>query len=325
MEITRELVDRQRRPRFGSANPERMSLELWQWIIEQDLFPSQLRERFQLPYDRDEGPIWCFQRDGQTRTELEDGRVLHVGGEYEDWYDIDFCIYNDVIVFDPSGGAQVFGYPGDVFPPTDFHTATLVGNGLILVGGLGYPEDRRPGTTPVYHLDPATYRIERVPTEGDAPGWLFHHEAEFDPGRHAVLVRGGQVIEGRGGEEWTIQNVEEYALRLDDWRWQRLTDRGGWRQFAIRRRDGEWFDALNPLGDEVFHIEEVPHEPLEGTDSWARRIVVSGVPVSFSEDIAEVRILIEGRLSDQVVLRLVEDLLSNVEAASGHPCSLVEL
>ena len=33
MQITREVFDEQRRPRFGTANPERMRLEFWDWMI----------------------------------------------------------------------------------------------------------------------------------------------------------------------------------------------------------------------------------------------------------------------------------------------------
>ena len=32
-EISRELFDQQRRPRFGNANPERMTLAFWEWMI----------------------------------------------------------------------------------------------------------------------------------------------------------------------------------------------------------------------------------------------------------------------------------------------------
>jgi len=39
-------------------------------------------------------PIWCFKRVGNTRTRLPDGRIICVGGEHEDFYDPDFCIYN---------------------------------------------------------------------------------------------------------------------------------------------------------------------------------------------------------------------------------------
>ena len=44
------------------------------------------------------GPVWCFNRFGGTVTKLPDGCFVHIGGEHEDFYDPDFCIYNDVIV-----------------------------------------------------------------------------------------------------------------------------------------------------------------------------------------------------------------------------------
>src|SRR5262245_20211093 len=71
-------------------------------------------------------PVWCFQRFGQSITQLPDGRIIEIGGEHEDHYDPDFCIYNDVVVHRGDGAFDIFGYPEDVFPPTDFHTATLV-------------------------------------------------------------------------------------------------------------------------------------------------------------------------------------------------------
>jgi hypothetical protein len=34
------------------------------------------------------------QRFGQSLTLLPDCRAVQIGGEHEDWYDADFCIYN---------------------------------------------------------------------------------------------------------------------------------------------------------------------------------------------------------------------------------------
>ena len=45
-----------------------------------------------------EQPFWSWQRFGRTSTALPDGRVIHIAGEHEDFYDPDFCIYNDVMV-----------------------------------------------------------------------------------------------------------------------------------------------------------------------------------------------------------------------------------
>jgi hypothetical protein len=39
-------------------------------------------------------PVWCFYRLGGTVTVLPDRRQVHIGGEHEDYYDPDFCIYN---------------------------------------------------------------------------------------------------------------------------------------------------------------------------------------------------------------------------------------
>ena len=77
---------------------------------------------------------------------------MQVAGEHEDGYDPDFCIYNDVIVHHPDGRLEIIGYPESLFPPTDFHTATLVGDRIIVIGSLGYQGSRVYGTTPVFAL-----------------------------------------------------------------------------------------------------------------------------------------------------------------------------
>ena len=106
MEINLELFNQQRRPRFGTANPERMNLSFWEWMIRggQDVSearndpesggfgPCHARDVFKASPSRDEGPIWTFSRYGATRTVLPDGRSVCVGGEHEDFYDPDFCI-----------------------------------------------------------------------------------------------------------------------------------------------------------------------------------------------------------------------------------------
>ncbi len=94
------------------------------------------------------GPVWCNERFGASLTELPDGRFVQIGGEHEDFYDPDFCIYNDVIVFDGKGNFQIYGYSRETFPPTDFHSATLVGEFIYIVGSLGYVDERKIGTTP---------------------------------------------------------------------------------------------------------------------------------------------------------------------------------
>ena len=76
-------------------------------------------------------------RFGQTLTRLPDGTVVEIGGEHEDSYDRDFCIYNDVFVHGSDGSIAILGYPEATFPPTDFHTATYIGNWIYIIGGHG--------------------------------------------------------------------------------------------------------------------------------------------------------------------------------------------
>ncbi|MEL7089634.1 MAG: hypothetical protein AAGL98_14530, partial [Planctomycetota bacterium] len=138
------------------------------------------------------GPFWSWERFGQTRTVLDDGRIVCVGGEHEDWYDPDFCIYNDVVVLHPDGRHDIYIYSPNVFPPTDFHSATRIGDRIIIIGCLGYVDLRQPGHTPVFELDIETFAITPLTTTGVQPGWLHRHSVEkLEDDR--LLVLGGRV------------------------------------------------------------------------------------------------------------------------------------
>ena len=174
MRISRTIFEEQRRPRYGQDNPERMRFAFWEWMItggdqgssgdKGALEQSGLimrdgklksargayraRDLFNVPLDREDGPLWTFDRMGATCSQMTDGRNIWIGGEHEDSYDPDFCIYNDVVVLGESE-LQIYGYPKEVFPPTDFHSATITSKGIVIVGGLGYADARRTGDTPV--------------------------------------------------------------------------------------------------------------------------------------------------------------------------------
>lgn len=191
------VQDYQRAPQriFGRANPEPTDHAFWHAMIRCGVNAWQGRRHLGV-----EGyGTWCFDRFGRTITRLPDGRLVLVAGEHEDWYDPDFCIYNDVLVVHPGGRRQLFGYPEDVFPPTDFHTATLVDQWIYLVGSLGYPRHRVPGSTPVFRLELDTWRIERIHTTGTAPGWIAHHRARLEAG--ALVVSGGKRYGPDGARE----------------------------------------------------------------------------------------------------------------------------
>lgn len=347
MKITREVFDQQRRPRFGTANPERMQLAFWEWMIRGDdrppsadegilgkmgqmmrngmvkskYGPWRARDLFKVPVNPEDGPIWTFDRDGRTCTELPDGRVVCVGGEHEDSYDPDFCIYNDVVVLGPANQIEIYGYPKEVFPPTDFHTATLVGDRIIIIGCLGYPDDRRPGHTPVYALDVSEYRITEVDTSGDKPGWLYRHQADFDT-QGRVVVRGGQV----DGERCCRRNVEEFALDIRSWAWHRLTNRN-WHQFSICPEDQGPFVA-----ERWPELEELLPRDIEDTvetseeEVWpCIRFVARGVSVLVVVEVNYVEVIIEGELPEALAYQIAEEIRANAETAIQRQCVLERL
>src|SRR5262249_48253111 len=149
--------------------------------------------QFNGPSALETGPGWCFDRFGQSSTTLGDGRTVLIAGEHEDSYDPDFYIYNDVVVRYPDDRIDIFNYPREVFPPTDFHTATLAGNRIVVVGTLGYRQDRKPGTTPVMVLDLDTFAFSPVVTSGTPPGWLSSHQAVLSPDGTSILIQKGNL------------------------------------------------------------------------------------------------------------------------------------
>lgn len=325
----------QRHRRFGRSNPERMRLELWEWIVRENLDPVELRKHYGLDAYPDDGPDWCPGDLGQPRIALPDGRILRVAGEHEDDYDPDFCIYNHVIVQTPDDGIEIYGYPREVFPPTDFHTATLVGGRLILIGNMGYPEDRRPGTTPVFSLDLQTYRIDPVSTHGEAPGWISSHSATLDPQDSAITISGGKVWvdpEPQGmlkrladrlrrvpqSQGVLKRSIDEFRLDLTTGLWQRLTDRSDWREFEIELPprvivpfEKILFSNLDrTLLPSRMQLTQIPLP--EDDQVLSRRFLIEGVAVQTSWELDSVRVLVEGSLSRQTLAQLLENLRQNL-------------
>jgi hypothetical protein len=348
MEISRELFDQQRRPRFGNANPERMQLAFWEWMIRGEEKPPtgekeglagpgfvvregklksshgayHARDFFKAPLNCEDGPIWAFKRYGATRSELPDGRVVCIGGEHEDYYDVDFCIYNDVIVFGPEDQIEIYGYPKDVFPPTDSHTASLLDDRIIIVGSLGYMQERRPGYTPVYSLDLSGYHMSEIRTSGEMPGWISEHESLLDLDG-TITIRGGKIIEQKVGKQQYRRNVEDYALDLRSAVWSRLTNRN-WRQFSIRQEDNQLFVLERGLNPELLIPRAAERTVAPDEESRRVQIVVSGVPISLIVGVSSIEIIVEGEMPSEPCLRLAEEIRANAEAAIKHTCVLEE-
>jgi ankyrin repeat protein len=218
--ISPEDFRKARARRFGSTNPERMREPFWEAMVRRGAGAYTARKHFGAEQDLKSEPVWCADRFGQSLTLLPDGRAIQIAGEHEDFYDPDFCIYNDVFVHGPGEELAIYGYPEDVFPPTDSHTATLIGDAIYVIGSLGYAGTRRLGETPVYRLDVHTLRMDRLAGHGDAPGWIYKHRATA-LGRHAIRVWGGKVATERDGEESHDPNPGAFVLDLERLHWDR--------------------------------------------------------------------------------------------------------
>ncbi len=203
-------------PRFGKANPEPMDIPFWRAMVRSGASTYAARKLFETEeniYGEDVVPVWCNHRFGQSLTELPDGRFLQIGGEHEDSYDPDFCIYNDAFVHEADGGFHIFGYPREVFPPTEFHSATCFGNWVYIIGCIGYPEQRIAGFTPVYRLNIENFSIQRVETSGENPGWIYRHKAVLRGDE--IHISGGQVWTQSADEQRRAPRKQEQAALLE--------------------------------------------------------------------------------------------------------------
>ena len=206
--------------RFGKSNPEVMNVPFWSDMVRAGVSAYQARSQFN-DTDRLRKPVWCFSRFGMSFTELPDGRFVQIGGEHEDSYDPDFCIYNDVVIHDRSGRFEIMGYPEHVFPPTDFHSATFVDGCIYIIGRLGYHGTRAFGSTPVFRLNCLTWKIEPIKTRGNNPGWIFKHKAWSDSVSN-LFISGGTICRELNGNEQNDENEARFRLDLNDMQWTRL-------------------------------------------------------------------------------------------------------
>lgn len=206
--------------RFGNSNPERMRVPFWEAMVhcgEDAYFAAQTFGDDSL--ERADA-VWCHRRFGMSLTPLPDGRWVEIAGEHEDHYDPDFCIYNDVIVHDGKGGIEIYGYPEELFPPTDFHSATLAGDWIYLIGSLGYGHEPTPKETQVFRLSTRDWSMERVVTTGPSPGWIHGHAAQLE-GRQIRISGGKLANEDSQGEKTIVDRHDAWLFELDTHSWHR--------------------------------------------------------------------------------------------------------
>jgi hypothetical protein len=347
--ITPEMFLAWRSPVRGNSNPQSMTNPVWKWLIQSRLSAWQASELFRGPAATSAGPGWCFDRFGQSSTALPDGRTLLIAGEHEDYYDPDFFIYNDVVLVAPDGDIEILGYAPEAFPPTDFHSATLVEGQVVLVGNLGYPDDRRKGTTQVLTLGLQRWQMSAVQTVGVGPGWIHKHDARLERDGRDLVITGGEVDRCDGHS--LVENIDDWRLSLEDWRWERLTMRR-WPRFEVFRKDRrqnhlwsmrqalwsqrsrrddpqKWLHKLQAeLGSPaqldlvpVLYRPPVAHEvvPEDPEEYAVYRIRIDAVVVRFVEDGYSVQVTIEGELPAEVIEQIRNDLTTKLQALEQSP------
>lgn len=203
---------------FGDGNPQNLNLKFWLEMIKSDSSAWKARDLFSKKNVFKDSPVWCFSRNGRTTTILDDGRIIEIGGEHEDSYDPDFCIYNDVVVFHKDGKIEIYLYPELVFPPTDFHTATLVDGGIYIIGNLGYYDSRKSGVIPVFRLNINSLKIEKIVTTGNKPGWINRHKAKLIDG-NKIEISGGKKFISKQRNDVYVDNNDSYQLCLTTNKW----------------------------------------------------------------------------------------------------------
>jgi hypothetical protein len=338
-----------RSPRQTGLNPTRLNNPLWQWLVRTRWSAYSANNIYKGPSSFDAGPMWTFERFGMSETRLPDGRVIHIGGEHEDSYDPDFFIYNDAIIVCPDGEIAIYGYPVDEFQPTDFHTATRVNESIVVIGGLGYPERRVAGTTPVYRLSINTMSIERVETRGESPGWIYKHTATLGADGQTIIVSGGELW--TGNDRPSVENIDSWTLNTQTGEWARLTERK-WQRWTIRRldqkpcrlwhlRQARWsrdhadlgmdngwifaeapdFDALEML----YRLDEETPPPTAGKEFNVVTVVIDSLLVRFTEHRFWIEAIVEGQLIQARLDALQRKTLAMIERVEAAPCKLEKL
>jgi hypothetical protein len=344
-------------PIRGNANPENQTNDVWSCLIRTRVCPFTAHAA--AGFKEKQSPGWCFDRFGQSETRLPDGSVVYIGGEHEDSYDPDFYIYNDVVILRPDGAVEIYGYPTDVFPPTDFHSATLFGDEIFIIGGLRYPENRDENNTLVFRLCLSDYSIHRVVTQGEtAPSWLYDHQAKVETSNRKIVCSGGQVT--HHPTKMTVENLTRWELGLETKSWF-AADTKPFKRWVLVREDESYNDlwrieqvvragrsARKDKYAEKYRLEfaerghvidpelfdtrftpPIPHsviEPDSDSDEYrVHRIVVDGVIVRIVEDMHEIAVTVEGLLSSDMLLALERHGLETYSTLEGVPYKSVHL
>lgn len=80
-----------------TQNPTRIQNPFWKYIIENGEDPFEIKKMYGLERHYSEPAIFTFaNRFGRTITKLPDNRVVFIGGEHEDYYDVSSHVHEKI-------------------------------------------------------------------------------------------------------------------------------------------------------------------------------------------------------------------------------------
>ena len=94
-------------------------------------------------------------------------------------------------------------------------------------------------------------------------------------------------------------------------------------EYLIRRTDGDWFDLGVADVPNVFHPNSMPWTVDEKWDG--QLIKVAGCDVSFSYEEPGLQISFKGTIDEDFARQVTEEILVNVEAATGQKGRIIEI
>lgn len=219
--ISKKVYREWREPRFGEWNGQPLTNPVWQWLIEEKPEPSAADTLFRLRDTDSLGPAWTFNRVGASETALPNGQILWAGGRHGEPGDPNYYVYNDLVVKKPEGEFSVLGYPEAIFPPIHSHSATLVSNYILLIGGLGGPESEPSETTRIQAIRIEKFGLHPWSGVGPGPGAIYGHTAKLSDNKLWIEVSGGFIQSPDGS---STPNSKRWRLDLDTLYWTELAD-----------------------------------------------------------------------------------------------------
>jgi len=271
--VNKEDYLKWRSVRFGKDNPEIVTSNYHRWLIESREPAFLIKRHFgDNIFKANPDPIWCFDRFGQSETTDSAGNTYLIGGEHEDYGCNDFCIYNDVVRIGADSSVTLFLYPENVFPPTDFHSATLIGSEIFIIGTIGYVQTRKDGTTNVFRLSLHDMSISKYETTGENPGWIFCHIAKYDKESNEIIVYDGERCHPE--ENIILNNFDVYGLNVKDGKW-RLIQKTRVETWHFKLKSDSQSFSLSDLysysQEQSFMEEEEKKKSFEWNDEFLRK------------------------------------------------------